>query len=156
MGNDDANIYAAARKQVRNEFAAYLSGADRGLFATVCSLALSAEARNALVKSAEALGYGPDGVTFITFDAKAPAPAVNAEALFRLIEGLDPVCLVCTDTASARLVGEAYRQDVPFMQPVHVFGRETRAFADLGALMDTPARKQQAWAQLKTLPRFKS
>lgn len=68
------NIYATPREHVLQAYGAHISGNASGLFISLSSKELASAARNALQKSAEALGYGPDGVTFVQLHAQPEAP----------------------------------------------------------------------------------
>lgn len=143
------NRYAASRRQVLAQFAERITGSRAGLFCVLCHPTLSAEAREALAKTAESLGYGPDGATFVALlDQEPLAPG----DLFTLVEGLDPLCVVCADSGCGRALERAYRASAPVMTAAHVGGRPVRVFPDFSSMMVNPALKQQAWAQLKTLP----
>jgi hypothetical protein len=141
-----------ARARVQAAFSPVLSGSSEGLFVVVYDTPCSKTARRALVKSAEALGYGSDGITFV----QTGAAALDAAGLLTVIEGLDPLCLVAADTPSARWCAQAYHVDFPANPRVRIFGREARAFDDLDAMIASDAGKQQVWALLKTLPHFPS
>ena len=76
------------------------------------------------------------------------------QALFLLVEGLDPLCLIATDSTAAAALGRAYRCEVPLGKPGRAFGRSVVAFRDFDAMLDDGQDKQIAWALLKKLPRF--
>ena len=88
-------------------FGQYMSGAHAGLCCVISSESLSEAAEKALDSSLAALGYGHDACTFV-----APGD-LDQQALFVLIEGLDPICIVAADGKSAALLGQAYRLAVP-------------------------------------------
>ena len=146
------NRYAYSRQCMLRSFRAHITGASSCLFCVVRTGQLSEDATYALVKSAESLGYGPDGATFITIDAQEP---LSASKLFRLVEGIDPLCIVVADAPSLHLFEQAYHETLPPQPVARVFGREVRLLPTLGELVQSPAGKQQAWAALKTLPRLK-
>ena len=139
------NPYAAGRALALERYAAHMEGAVEGLFCAVFSGALDESAREALAATAASLGY--EGVTFVN------AEGLAAKQLFELMEGLDPVALVSCDSAATLALTEAYRTLIAPGAPARVFGRDTRAFDNLAALMTTPESKQIAWSQLKTLPK---
>ena len=82
-------------------FGQYMSGAHAGLCCVISSESLSEAAEKALDSSLAALGYGHDACTFV-----APGD-LDQQALFVLIEGLDPICIVAADGKSAALLGQA-------------------------------------------------
>ena len=77
-------------------------------------------------------------------------------ALFVLLEGLDPLCLVAADGKTAALLGQAYRCSVPTGDACRLFGRTAVSFIDFESLLQTPQDKQIAWALLKKLPKLNS
>lgn len=145
------NPYAASRRKTLETFGSYLAGSAFGLFVVVADAALGDDARNALVKTAEALDYGPDGVTFLTIDASEPV--LNAAQVFEAIEGLDPLCLIVCGEQALDVCAQAYRHSVPPMQRLRLFGREACALDDLNTLMGDEQGKQRVWHLLKSLPK---
>ena len=105
-------------------------------------------AEKALDSSLAALGYGHDACTFVV-----PGD-LDQQALFVLIEGLDPICIVAADGKSAALLGQAYHLAVPSGKATRPLGRTAVSFLDFESLLKTPQDKQIAWALLKKLPRF--
>ena len=83
-----------------------------------------------------------------------PLMGGSSVALFLLVEGLDPLCLIATDSTAAAALGRAYRCEVPLGKPGRAFGRSVVAFRDFDAMLDDGQDKQIAWALLKKLPRF--
>ncbi len=84
-----------------------MSGTRAGLCCVISSEPLSRLLKKALNSSLAALGYGHDACTFV-----APGD-LDQQALFVLIEGLDPICIVAADGKSAALLGQAYHLAVP-------------------------------------------
>lgn len=78
---------------------------------------------------------------------------LDSQALFMLIEGLDPLRVICCDAATTHAVAEAYRTTYPLDDAARVFGRPAAAFENLEALMESDDGKQKAWRVLKTLKR---
>lgn len=142
-------MYEVALDEAWELFGEYLDGARSGLVCVVSEEALDERSRAALESSAEALGYGRAACTYVTLGG-----ALDAQALFLLLEGLDPLCLVAADAAAARMLGETYRCPVELMKPSRVFGRTTVAFRSFPAMLEDAQDKQVAWALLKKLPRF--
>ena len=87
-------------------FGQYMSGAHAGLCCVISSESLSEAAEKALDSSLAALGYGHDACTFV-----APGD-LDQQALFVLIEGLDPICIVAADGKAPRSSGK--RITLPF------------------------------------------
>ena len=129
-------------------FGQYMSGTRAGLCCVISSEPLSEAAAKALDSSLAALGYGHDTCTYVV-----PGD-LDQQALFVLIEGLDPICIVASDGKSAALLGQAYRLAVPSGKAARLLGRTAVSFLDFESLLQTPLDKQIAWALLKKLPKF--
>ena len=78
---------------------------------------------------------------------------LDAQALFLLVEAVDPLMISCTDGEAAEALGAAYRADLQADSATRVFGRPAVLFSKLDSLMDSDAGKQRAWKLLKSLPR---
>ena len=155
----ESNMYECALDLTWERFGAHLDGARPSVCCAVGSRPPAQAVRSALDGSLRALGYGQDACAFAAIAPRAEgegadAATLDARALFALVEGLDPLCLIVCDRDAAGAVADAYRLPIPFERPQHVFGRPCVAFESLEALLETPAGKQRAWAALKQLPRF--
>ena len=148
--------YGAAAQEISELFADYLDG-DAGRPALVLGAHAPTDAvRNALEKSLEAFGFGSHACTFaalVPFDEAAEGGdiALDAQALFLLVEGIDPLFVVAVDESAAVALGHAFRASYPPDAPIRVFGRSGAAFSNLNALLQTERGKQKAWRILKTL-----
>lgn len=142
-------MYEVALDETWELFGPYLDGARSALVCAVSGHPLSARGRAALESSAEALGYGRGSCTYASLD-----DGLDPSALFLLLEGLDPLCLVATDEAAARAIGQTYRCRIEPMKASRAFGRTVVAFRDFDAMLDDAQDKQVAWALLKKLPHF--
>ena len=168
-----SNIYEAGAASIAELFGGYIENAPENGMCVILSISMQPpgpETRNAIEKSFAALGYGRDACTYATLvpceasscdqvdraeqagDA-GEAVALDPQALFLLVEGLDPLCVVAADTASARTLGQAYRTEFPVDSAIRVFGRSSVAFRDLPALLETESGKQKAWHLFKSIPR---
>ena len=142
------NKYEVALDETWDLFGSYMTGARAGFVCVLNSHELSPEAKGAIESSAQALGYGERACTYVATEE------LEEHALFVLIEGFDPLCLVATDGASAALLGQAYRCSVPTGGACRLLGRTAVAFLDFESLLATPRDKQIAWALLKKLPKL--
>ncbi len=154
----NGNIYEVSLQQTHDLFAPYISGADYGLVVAIGQTWPHEASHTAIENSLRALGYGTKACTYIAIappnsDGTSP---LDAQALYTLIEGLDPVCIIVLDEPSAQLVSTAYRHPLRTNTPVRLLGRDVVVFGDLEELISTPEGKQQAWALLKTLPKYSS
>ncbi|WP_172623449.1 hypothetical protein [Arabiibacter massiliensis] len=141
-------MYEVALDEAWELFGEQLSGARSALVCVLSESPLDERSREALNSSAEALGYGRAACTF------AVVEGLDEQALFLLMEGLDPLCLVAADQGAARMLGRAYRCDVPPGKPSRVFGRTCVAFKSFPKMLEDAQDKQVAWALLKKLPKF--
>ncbi len=148
-------MYEIALDEAWELFALNLSGSRPALVCAVSERALDERSRAALNSSAKALGYGHAACVFATLHAGTEdAAPLDDQALFLMIEGLDPLCLVAADARSAAALGRAYRCEVPLGKQSRVFGRTTVAFKSFSTMLDDGQDKQTAWALLKKLPKF--
>lgn len=164
----NGNLYETALDEVWGLFGAHLDGARDGLVCVVSERPLGDAARAALASTAAALGYGRAGCTFASLRAgdtgadtdsgEGPADGagiLDAQALFLLVEGIDPACLVAADAAAAQALAAAYRCSIPTGTASRALGRTVVAFRSFPALLSGPQDKQRAWALLKKLPKFR-
>lgn len=98
----------------------------------------------------------PAGISADTDDASVSDPNAEIDAgnLFRIVEGIDPLCVVATDTAAINVLSSAYRQNVPPDAHCRLFGRDMVAFSLFEGMLEEAGSKQKAWALLKKLPRL--
>lgn len=141
-------MYEVALDEAWELFGEHLDGARSALVCVTSAQTLSERSRAALDSAMASLGYGSGACTFATVEG------LDDQALFLLIEGLDPLCLIAADQAAAQALGRAFRCDVALGKPGRAFGRGVVAFRDFDAMLDDGQDKQVAWALLKKLPRF--
>ena len=163
MPKASATMYEAALDQAWDMFADHLQGQRLGTFLVVSARPLHEAARTACRNSARALGYGDDGAIFASLEAfETPASdspgtqALDPRSLFVLVEGIDPLCLVCADRTSAEALSAGYRCPLALGERASLLGRPFVAFDDFKSLMETDRGKQEAWALLRKLPKFGS
>lgn len=152
----NGNMYEIALDETWELFGAHLDGSRMGLVCVVSDRAPSERSCAALESAANSLGYGPAACTFVSLHAGGGEgeAALDDQALFLLIEGLDPLCLIAADQASALALGQAFRCEVALGKPGRVFGRSMAAFRNFDSMLDDGQDKQIAWALLKKLPRL--
>ncbi len=153
-----SNIYSASAEEVHELFGDYLDGSGSCVVLALSERPLDETARTAIARSLDSFGYGADACLFATLLPIDPAVeggevALDAQALFLLVEGLDPVCVISCDAASCEALGQAYRVTFELDAPARVFGRPAVAFRDLSALLASDDGKQRAWRILKALPK---
>lgn len=156
-----SNIYGAGAVGIAELFSDYVEGgisAENCIALTLSTRAIGPAARDAIEKSLAALGYGRNANACATLmprepDAEGGDIMLDPQALFMLVEGLDPIAVIAADEASVHALGQAYRCAFETDAPLRAFGRPAVAFGDLAALLETDAGKQKAWRLFKTLPK---
>ena len=159
----NSNMYSISADEIRGLFGDYVEGSENGAVVALSAEPLPHDARNALEKTLDAFGYGGDALAYATLvqrnasakgDDSPISDSLDSHALFLLIEGLDPICLIVCDWKAATTVEAAYRTACGRDTAQHVFGRPCVIFNDLSALLASDQGKQRAWSLLKTLPRI--
>lgn len=159
----NSNIYEKAAGSVWENWASYLEGNRSGLFCIVSTKPLNDAAHTALENSAASFGYGEHACTYVCLEGFSKSLAASQDAAFqslsesalqKVIEALDPRCLVLTDTHVMQRCAAAYEEALSGDALNSLRGRDTLCFKDFEALMQTPENKQKAWALLKKLPRL--
>ena len=152
-GGAGSSMYETALDETRELFGDFLEGARTAPVCVLSGQRLAQPARAALDSSMNALGYGPEACAFAALSIEGGA-ALDRQALFLLLEGLDPICLIAEDAAAARALEETYRCEVVPGKAQHVFGRPCVAFESFEEMLKDDHDKQLAWALLKRLPRY--
>ncbi len=151
----NGNIFDASLRATADLFAPYLAGSVGGLAIAISSNWLDDVSRNALESSLDTLGYGTDCLAYIALNGSGNETLpLDAQALFALVEGLDPKCLIATDSQAAGILAEAFHVKQILNAYARFQGRDTVAFSDFADLMNSPEEKQQAWHLLKKLPKL--
>lgn len=127
-------------------FEDHLEGASDRPFLVLSHAMLQPTAKDAIEKSLDALGFGPEVCTFATL-----GDAIDDQALFSLVEGLDPVHVIVTDDAAGTSVNDAYRMALAPNAPNRIFGRQSVVFENLEALIEDEPGKRKAWELFKQL-----
>ena len=96
-------MYEVTLEETWDLFAPYLDGARTGIVCVASAARLGDAARSALEKSAAALGYGCACCTYVVLraDGAAGDAALDGQALFLLLEGLDPLIVVAAGARAA-------------------------------------------------------
>ena len=149
----NSNIYGASALSVAELFAEYVEGGGDRVALAVSSRPLGNDARTALESSLARFGYGAHACSYAAIEPNDDAVPLDPNALFALVEGIDPLFLVCTDHAAAFAIAKAYRTGFEPDQPTRIFGRTSVVFENLESLLETPEGKQRAWHLLKAIPK---
>ena len=111
--NIPINLFEVPRQNIWNSFSNHLEGSHIGAFLIVSSSLLSEEAKTALLNSSKALGYGTINTTFLTLknsdDSDTHTAKLEHQEIFRIVESLDPLCVVVTDHGAIEEVARAFR-----------------------------------------------
>lgn len=151
--------YSTIRHQQISSFPGVFSGSEDALFCVVSSNALSVQAHEALVASAQRLSYHVKQLAFITLNTSQASTeedssscAVTPQDLLSVLEALDPLAVVLTDHQASEMASSAYNIPLTLEQREFLLGHGCCCFESFEELLTTPQNKQRAWACLKTLP----
>lgn len=147
-----SNIFEVTAASTLEAYASHVKGPVACTALVLSEHALTAAAHEALIKSLASLGYGDKGVAFALLNAEGTA--LGAPEVFSIIEGLDPLCLVVADEASARLLSQAYRCPIAPDAYMRLLGRPSAVFKSFESMLADAAEKQRAWAVLKRIPKL--
>lgn len=153
----NGNIFATSLHQTADLFAPYLAGELGAPALVVGSRWPKDEMRHALESSFAALGHA-DGLTLYACtnanegDDGQDAATLDANSLYTLVEGADPLFIVATDAQAGRLLCQAYRQQEILNASARLNGRTVVVFSDFSTMLDDTDEKQRAWKLLKHLP----
>lgn len=173
-----SNIFESPRLAIWNTYSNYLSGSTNGAFIVVSTNELNEQAHQALTNSARALGYGTKGTTFFTLSPvnsikhpETPYDSINqpdterfeksvnhlsGKEIFRIIESLDPLCIVITDHKTIETIARAFSARLEIEVPTTLLGHNCCCFEDFERMLTQEKTKQRAWALFKTLPKLTS
>ena len=140
------SVYERQREAECSAFAPYFQGNVNALFCVVSQETPSEQARKAIEATAVRAGIAASDIFWIALGGELAAPS-----LLHLIEAIDPLCLMVTEQASARILSLAYNQPIKLDCCDGVLGRPCCAFVDFERMLQTDERKQRAWALLKEM-----
>ncbi len=145
----DCNMYEVNAAKILETYEQVVDGTGKEIVLVISEHELSQKAIDALEKSAISLGFGVGhGMQSC---ARVVAATLDASVLYHIVEGLDPLVVVATDAFSANLMSTAYHIRLENDTASRALGRTVVVFRDFEALLDTPEKKQRAWALLKKL-----
>jgi hypothetical protein len=149
-------VYGASAEEIGELFGDYLEGGAANPAIAVSMRPLAPVARNAIEKSLEAFGFSDRACSYVTLlprnsESEGGDIVLDAQALYLLIEGLDPLYLIVTDKASAETIALAYRAAFDLDAPTRLMGRPCAVFEDLASLLTTDEGKRAVWKVLKRL-----
>lgn len=118
---------------------------------------IAGEAREALSKSLDALGYLENSYSIVSTVSLAPDESVlqlPKELLRLAVEVLDPVSVICLDKDASALFFEAYNQtsEAQFGSLYDILGRRVLILDGFAESLHDQKLKQVMWHALKKLP----
>ena len=75
------------------------------------------------------------------------------QEIFRIIESLDPLCIVIADHQAIEDVARAFRARLEIEVPTTLLGHYCCCFEDFEAMLSRDKTKQKAWSLLKAFPK---
>lgn len=148
---NNGNMYEGILKNTWELFGAYLHGAPEGLICVVSNHTLETKSQSALNQALASRGYGEAPCTFISLE-QPPEPTLDDQAIFLLLEGLDPLFIIAADFTSTQALNSAYRTHIATDSSCQLFGRPCVAFTSFADMLAGNKTKQKAWSLLKSLP----
>lgn len=153
---DKRNPVYFSAQEAWERYADRLAGLLSGPVCVVSNEVLPEKATEALEASANALEYGRGSITYVTLQARSatadgPQAPLSGKQLFGIIEAVDPLVLIATDSQAMAALSHAYRAEFSPNAPARLFGRTAVGFVDFARMLNEPADKQKAWAHLKRL-----
>lgn len=149
------SIYEYAARSVLCEFANFVDGTPNDTFAVISSHQLESKPREAMRASAERLGYGHDSCAWIVTNYEPetdnPSEEISDSSLKTLIEGLDPIAIVTTDSSALKVLNTAYSKRLGLNDLGYFNGRKAVSLNDFTTMLESEESKQLAWYLLKNL-----
>lgn len=169
---EEGNPYEINALGVLQLYGQFVDGDADSTLAIVSSQRLSARARAAIEASAERLGHRAEACAWVNLSGEGeaeganseapdaqvprealPEPALGAQDLLTLLEGLDPSAIIATDAPAVSLVSSAYETPMKMDAANRARCRTVVALADFEAAIDDSEAKQRAWRALKKISR---
>lgn len=152
---DKRNPVYCSAQEAWERYPGHLGGLLSGPVCVVSVRPLAKKALEALDASAKTLEYGTHCITTVTLQECTPDDRAGAllsgKQLLGIIEAVDPIVLIASDSQSMAALSHAYRAEFSPNKPARLFGRTAVGFVDFSAMLDEPSEKQKAWAHLKRL-----
>lgn len=145
------SLYSAAAQEVFDLFDDYIEGVFDRPFLVVCSQTPGDAATTAIEKSLTVLGFTAPAYSLVQLNPTAATCALDDQAALLLIEGIDPLHVICTDAGTTDVLSKAYRTKLELNAVVRLWGRTGVAFENLDTLINTETGKRTAWELFKAL-----
>lgn len=143
--------YGVQAQEVCELFSDYIKGDPMRPCLVISTQGINDASATAIEKSLTFFGYHTPAWSLVQL---APAHAdcsLDENAALPLIEGIDPLRMICTDSAAMEVLAAAYRVQLAPNSIARLWGRTAAIFADFDALISTDAGKHTAWKLLKLL-----
>ncbi len=145
------DLYGIASLEISDLFADHLEGDPWMPFFILSSAPTPSITKNAIEKSAAALGYPEPSCLYCTLQPEIQGSSLDSSALWLLMEGIDPLQIIVTDDNAITLLEKTYRTTFSRNSSGRIFGRNAALFSDLTTLIEDDAGKRQAWELFKSL-----
>lgn len=146
--SNQLSIYERQRALECADLTPFYEGGLNALFCIISSERATEAERAALLATAKRGNFEPTEMIWIAMNATGSSQ-LEAPDLMRLIESVDPLCLIVLDQRAAEVLSRAYNQPVKLEACDSILGRPCAAFVHFDRMLQTDARKQQAWMLLK-------
>lgn len=143
------SVYERQRQEECQDYEQNFEGDLNALFCIVTSASVSERMRDALNATAERAGFSRAETIWIT--TTNVAVSLEAPDLMKLVEVIDPLCMVVLDQHAAELLSKAYNQPIKLEACDFILGRPCACFVDFSRMLETDERKQRAWALMKEM-----
>lgn len=143
------SVYERQRQEECQDYEQNFEGDLNALFCIVASAPTSDQTRAALNAVTERASFSrAETIWITTTNAEA---SLEAPDLVKLVEVIDPLCMVVLDQHAAELLSRAYNQPIKLEACDFILGRPCMCFFDFSRMLETDDRKQRAWALMKEM-----
>lgn len=144
-------IYGYAARTALVKWHAFAKASPSDTLAALSAAPLNDNARNAIRASAEKLGYGRDGCSWLCLKAANDGSELPTEGLKELVESLDPVSVIAADAHAASALSNAYGIALKANDVARMNGRTVVCLDGFEQMLGSEEGKQLAWRLMKHL-----
>lgn len=152
--DEAGSVYEYAALSALALYGDFVIGSPSATLAIISEHPLPPEAKEALAASADRLGYGHDGCAWIVMRAMpsgGDASVLGDNDLKTIVESLDPVAVIATDSFSARSLCRSCGQKPMINDFGIIGGRRCVLLGDFPLMLKEDGEKQRAWRLMKRL-----
>lgn len=153
-GTDEGSIYEYEARMTLMLYGDFVEGDAGSVLAIVSEHKLPLDAVNALRASADRLGYGREGCAWVVMRTESEGGGqerLGDQDLRTIIEGIDPISVIATDSSSTRSISRAYGVEVPTNSVGRMNGRRFVGLGDFPLMLQEDGSKRRAWRLLRSL-----